>query len=124
VLINIVIVGIGGFSGSILRYLITLYASKSGLSIFPWGTTIVNVVGSIIIGLIFGLFDRGWNISPEARLLLTTGFCGGFTTFSTFSFEFIKLLEDGELLIAFTYMFANILLSTFLCLIVYRFFRG
>lgn len=100
---DILLVGIGGLFGSVLRYLVSIIASTYLTSPFPYATFAVNVTGCFLIGVIFAVSDRGQLISPEWRILLTTGFCGGFTTFSTFSFESVKLLQDGE----FMYSFAN-----------------
>jgi CrcB protein len=82
----ILAIGIGSFIGGILRYLLSLFIQNKFLSAFPFGTMSVNILGCFLIGLVFGLSDRG-NISMEARLFLATGFLGGFTTFSAFSNE-------------------------------------
>ena len=77
---------IGGGVGSVLRYLaqISINERMSGIGFpFSWGTFIVNIAGSLLIGLFYSISER-WNLSMEMRLLLTTGLCGGFTTFSTF----------------------------------------
>ena len=84
---NILLVALGGAMGSVCRYLI----SKMITSAFPWGTFSVNIIGSLLIGLLVGLSSRE-TISPEMKLLLVTGFCGGFTTFSTFANESFAML--------------------------------
>ena len=104
---NILLVGLGGFIGSILRYLVAVLIAAQPSSGFPLATFAVNIIGCFLIGILFGLSDRGNIVSPEWRIFLTTGFCGGFTTFSTFSYESIKLLQDGEIL----YLSLNIVLS-------------
>ena len=104
---SFLLVGIGGFVGSVLRYWLSLFIGQHLVSTFPFGTFVVNVIGCFLIGLLAGLSDRGSLISPEVRLLLTTGFCGGFTTFSTFSYESMSLLKDGELM----FLAANVALS-------------
>ena len=104
---SFLLVGIGGFVGSVLRYWLSLFIGQHLVSTFPFGTFVVNVIGCFLIGLLAGLSDRGSLISPEVRLLLTTGFCGGFTTFSTFSYESMALLKDGELM----FLAANVGLS-------------
>ena len=89
---------IGGGVGSVLRYLaqISINERMSGIGFpFSWGTFIVNIAGSLLIGLFYSISER-WNLSMEMRLLLTTGLCGGFTTFSTFSNDGLSLLR-GEL---------------------------
>ncbi|SFF07163.1 fluoride efflux transporter CrcB [Thermophagus xiamenensis] len=93
---TILIAGIGGFVGTVFRYLISRYVQITVASTFPWGTLIVNIVGSFLIGLFFGIAEKGTFMSPEWRLLLTVGFCGGFTTFSTFSNDALLLLENRE----------------------------
>lgn len=104
----ILLVGSGGFLGSVLRYLLSKYIESTWLSSFPFGTFGVNIIGCLIIGLIYGLSIK--NIaSGEIRLLLATGFCGGFTTFSSFSYEFLTLLQDGQLWYAFLYSFCSLL---------------
>ena len=103
-------VGIGGFVGSVLRYLVSLGFAAWSASPFPYATFTVNVVGCFLIGILFALSERGNVLSPEWRIFLTTGFCGGFTTFSTFSYESLRLAQDGELL----YLFANVGLSVVL----------
>ena len=88
---------IGGGVGSVLRYLaqISINERMSGIGFpFSWGTFIVNIAGSLLIGLFYSISER-WNLSMEMRLLLTTGLCGGFTTFSTFSNDGLSLLR-GE----------------------------
>ncbi len=93
---NIILIGIGGGTGSILRYLTSLYISRHFPSYFPFGTFAVNVIGCLIIGIAYGLSVRYSAISPSVRLFLTTGFCGGFTTFSAFAYENVKLLEQSN----------------------------
>lgn len=85
----------GGAVGSVCRYLL----SSVHMASFPWGTLTVNVLGSLLIGLLAGLSGRGL-LSPELKLLLVTGFCGGFTTFSTFANESFGMMKAGEVLTA------------------------
>ena len=88
---------IGGGVGSVLRYLaqISINERMSGIGFpFSWGTFIVNIAGSFLIGFFYSISER-WNLSMEMRLFLTTGLCGGFTTFSTFSNDGLSLLR-GE----------------------------
>lgn len=98
----LLLVGLGGFLGSVARYLTQQRVSKWMPVIFPYGTLTVNIAGSFLIGILYGMMDRNNLMSPEWRLFLATGFCGGFTTFSTFSYETIALLREGE------YAFAGI----------------
>ena len=94
---EILYIFIGGGTGSVLRYLAQLKVNEqmncTG-SPFSWGTFMVNIIGSLLIGLFYSLSER-WNLSMEIRLLLTVGLCGGFTTFSTFSNDGLNLLK-GE----------------------------
>jgi CrcB protein len=106
---SIILVGIGGFIGSVARYLAAVLFAGQISSVFPFATLTVNIVGCFLIGIIFELSDRGSILSPEWRILLTTGFCGGFTTFSTFSYESLRLMQDGEYL----YLAAYVLISVF-----------
>ena len=110
-MMNIVIVGLGGFIGASTRYLISLYASKLFTSKIPIGTLTVNILGSLIIGIVMELTLKTSLISPHMKLFLTTGFLGGLTTFSTFSYETMELIEKGELLLAIFNIALNLLLS-------------
>jgi len=104
---NIFLVAFGGLLGSVARYLVAVLFAAQFTSSFPLATFTVNISGCFIIGILFALSDRGNILSPEWRIFLTTGFCGGFTTFSTFSYESIKLMQDGE----FFYVGLNVVLS-------------
>ena len=91
---------IGGGTGSVLRYIISMLWQHVSLHpkcegvVFPWATFVANIVGCLLIGVFYQYSER-WGLSIEARLLLTTGLCGGFTTFSTFSYEGVALLNAG-----------------------------
>jgi len=93
---TLLMIGSGGFLGSISRYLISRYFQNIFLSAFPWGTFIVNITGCLLIGILYGIFSRSGYLSPEWRLFLTVGFCGGFTTFSTFANENFLLMKEGD----------------------------
>lgn len=117
---TITLVGIGGAIGSILRYLASTGIQNKFLSAFPYGTMFVNISGCFLIGIIYALAARS-NISPEWRLLLATGICGGYTTFSTFSYESMSLLRDGEIFYATAYITVSVvlgLLATFLPILI------
>ncbi|HQO49875.1 MAG TPA: fluoride efflux transporter CrcB [Bacteroidales bacterium] len=93
---SILIIGFGGFLGTIFRFLVSRYFQFYYTSAFPWGTFTVNILGSLLIGIIYGISERGNVLSPEWRLFLTVGICGGFTTFSSFSNEAYLLLQGKE----------------------------
>ena len=98
----IILVGIGGFAGSVGRYLIAQLVQGNLLTSFPFGTMTVNILGCFIIGMIYALSMKG-SMPAEYRVLLATGFCGGFTTFSSFSYESMTLMQDGQFLYASLY---------------------
>ncbi|HCO66813.1 MAG TPA: fluoride efflux transporter CrcB [Dysgonomonas sp.] len=115
---NILIVGFGGAAGSILRYLTSAVMARHDnynnyLGIFPWATFTVNILGCILIGLFIGLSGRSEILSPELKLLLITGFCGGYTTFSTFSSENLFLFSNGFYGILTAYVLLSIILGFF-----------
>jgi CrcB protein len=90
------LVGVGSFLGGGLRFVVSKYIQNAVEYSFPLGTLIVNLAGCFIIGLLYALFDRGNLINPDYRLFLTVGFCGGFTTFSTFMNENFQLLKSAN----------------------------
>jgi len=90
------IIGTGSFIGGVLRYLISKLIQNSMISSFPFGTFVVNILGCFLIGVIYGLSEKGHYISTEWKMFLTVGFCGGFTTFSTFANENVSMLRDGN----------------------------
>ena len=105
----------GGAVGSALRYLIGGAIQRSSASGYPVGTMVVNVAGCFLIG-VFVRYLLNMQTSAELRALLVVGFCGGFTTFSTFSFETVGLIEGGEYARAATYIVGSVvlcLLATF-----------
>lgn len=107
-------VAIGGMIGSALRYLISGTASKYFGS-FPVGTLIVNIVGGLLIGFIMEASTSFWPISANMRIFLTTGVMGGLTTFSTFSYETISFLSEGEFLMGGLNAGLNLFLALFAC---------
>lgn len=93
---SILWVGFGGFIGSVARFLIARYFQENVASVFPWSTFIVNITGSLLIGIIFGFSEKSDLLSAEMRLFLAVGICGGFTTFSTFSNDAFILMRNQE----------------------------
>lgn len=107
---NFLLVFIGGGFGSGLRYIISISLSQYA-KIFPYSTFLVNAIGCLLIGLIMGYSQKEYSISQNQMLLLTTGFCGGFTTFSTFAKENLKLIEDGEIFNFSIYLLGSIIIG-------------
>ena len=93
---TLMIAGTGGFIGTILRFLVSRYFQENTLSLFPWGTMTVNISGSLLIGIFYGLSERGNFLSPDVRIFLTVGLCGGYTTFSTLANDSFILLQEKE----------------------------
>lgn len=95
---SILLVGLGSALGGIARYGISLLLARLFGETFPWGTLCVNVTGSFVIGFFFTMTGVGgrWLVSPEWRIFVTVGICGGYTTFSSFSLQTLALLRDGE----------------------------
>ena len=104
---DILLVGVGGFAGSVARYLVSVLVASQAALVFPLATFLVNVFGCFLIGVLFQTAERGQMLSTELKLLLMTGFCGGFTTFSAFSVENVQLMQKGE----FVFAAGNIILS-------------
>jgi|APThiThiocy_cv2_1041547.scaffolds.fasta_scaffold30563_4 CrcB protein len=101
-------VALGGAVGSIGRYLAGIGVGKLFGSGFPWGTLIINIAGSFLIGVLVESFALRWNLPQAARVFLTVGICGGFTTFSTFSLESALMIERGELGSAAAYIVGSV----------------
>ncbi len=107
----ILAVAAGGATGSVMRYLVGIWSGKLFGTNFPWGTLIINVTGSFLIGAFVGLFASKWDLPQAARIFLTVGICGGYTTFSTFSLDAWVLMERGETLASAAYMIGSVVLS-------------
>ena len=112
-MLNYILVSAGAAIGGALRYGISTYIQKNISVIFPYGTLVVNIVGSFFLGIVMFYLNEKELIGNEFRLFLTIGFCGGFTTFSTFSFETLNLFRDSEFGLA----IYNVLLNVVLCLL-------
>lgn len=100
---SLFIVGAGGFLGSTARYLAAVLMSRNTDSTFPYSTFIVNITGCLLIGLVYGCGEKYSWLTPEWRLFLATGFCGGYTTFSAFAYENTSLLHKADYLTFATY---------------------
>jgi fluoride exporter len=118
---TLLLVGTGGFLGSISRFLTSRFMQSYFPSAFPFGTFVVNISGCFLIGLIYGLSERSSLLTSGWKLFLAVGFCGGFTTFSTFANENLALLRDGEVLNFLLYTGLSVFLgiaATFLGVII------
>lgn len=104
------LVGLGGFAGSVARYGLSITSQRFSFE-WPIGTLAANVLGCLAIGVIAGLSARAETISPEARLALATGFCGGFTTMSSLIYETAEMIRASEYLHAALYIAVSVLLS-------------
>lgn len=109
-MLNCLLVGLGGFCGAVLRYLISLIPIKNPES-FPINTFIINIVGAFAIGCIAFAVSKNESFDPKLLLFLKVGICGGFTTFSTFSLETAQLLKGGSVATALIYVLASVVLS-------------
>ena len=107
---HLALVFIGGGTGSMARYLLGKFLNNSTTGI-PYGTFLANILGSLLIGLILGYFAKSENLSQETTLLLATGFCGGFTTFSTFAYESHLFLKSGDFISFAAYALASIVVG-------------
>ena len=110
-MLEVMWVAIGGAIGSVARYLVSTWAAARFGAEFPYGTLIVNITGCFIIGAFLTLATERLSISPYWRLFITVGFVGGMTTFSSFSYETIHLLQEAEMLRAFYNVGLNILVG-------------
>ncbi len=114
---------IGGALGTLFRYWVSDYAIKLFDSIFPWGTFIVNLFGSLLIGICWGFFEKG-QLNINTRLFLFVGLFGGFTTFSSFSLESLNLLKTGHAGTAILYMLSSNILGLLFVYLGYIFGRS
>lgn len=105
-----ILVGLGGFVGSVSRYGLSIACRRFTME-WPLGTLAANLLACLLIGVITELSARGETISPEVRLALATGFCGGFSTMSTLVYETVEMLRSGEVLHAVTYAGGTFLLG-------------
>ena len=106
---NFLIVGLGGATGSMLRYGVQKIFNVQGAAVFPAGTLLVNIAGCFLIGILWSLISRTLTWNDEMKLLLMTGFCGGFTTFSAFTLEGIGLLKENKTSLFFIYVITSVI---------------
>ena len=112
---SLLIIGIGGFFGSIGRYLFAHWIYRWFEPVFPLSTLVVNILGSLLIGIIYSLSEKGALMPAEWRIFLTVGLLGGFTTFSTFTFEMVVMLRDGQYFNVFSYALLSVFASLAAC---------
>ena len=94
---TVLLIGFGGFIGTMLRYLTSVFFTKNYSSaLIPYGTFAVNIFGCLVIGFIYGLSEKYQFLTPQWRLFLATGICGGYTTFSAFAYENISMLQQSN----------------------------
>ena len=110
ILKNTVFIGCGSFIGGAARYLVSIAMKTVGKG-FPWGTLVVNLVGCLVIGLLWGFFSKNSSESSSWALFLTIGLCGGFTTFSTFSKEALMMLQSGNYMGLLAYVGISVLVG-------------
>ena len=116
--------GFGGMAGSMLRYGIGVATVRHFSNPFPTGTFIINSIGCLLIGIIMALSEKAGWLPREYRVLLSVGFCGGFTTFSAFAWENIKLIQNGSWTVAATYIFSSVLSGLLLTWVGYQFSKN
>jgi fluoride exporter len=104
-------IAIGSALGGVARYLLGGLIQRLSGGTFPTGTLLINVTGSFLLGFLYRYASESAAITPEVRAMLTIGFCGGYTTFSTFTYETARLLEDGETVRALAYIGLSVCLS-------------
>ena len=101
---SILLVGVGSFIGGAMRYWLSTLIKTSFHTTFPWQTIIVNLIGCFVIGMFIGIFNRIGSSSNSMSLLLTTGLCGGFTTFSAFAKEGMQMIQSNDITAFFFYI--------------------
>jgi CrcB protein len=104
-------IAIGSALGGVARYLLGGLIQRLTGGTFPTGTLVINVTGSFLLGLLYRYASESAAITPEVRAMLTIGFCGGYTTFSSFTYETVRLLEDGETARAVAYIVLSMCVS-------------
>ena len=108
---TILLVGIGGFLGANTRYLLDQWVTNRWPMFFPWGTFIINLSGSFILGFFMAFAEQRPWVSREMRLLFAVGFVGAYTTFSTYAYQSLRLAQDGQMALAALYIIASVMLG-------------
>jgi CrcB protein len=108
---TIILVGLGGAIGSILRYLSGWFASKYFQGSFPISTLVINILGSLLIGVFIGILAKFYPENHPLKFLLIIGFCGGFTTFSSFAVENYNLFQNQQQFSAYIYIITSVILT-------------
>lgn len=121
---NLLFVAMGGMLGSVSRYLIQSSIVKSWPTIFPYGTFTVNLLGSFLIGVLLAMGSRYDWLNQETRLLLVVGFCGSFTTFSTFAYDGLKLIQEGHYFQLAMYFALSLIAGVFLVWLGFYLFKS
>jgi CrcB protein len=104
-------IGVGGFFGAVARYQLDTLITRHYRGAFPWGTLVVNLSGSFLLGVVFTMTSGRLDASPALRAALTVGFIGAYTTFSTFSLQAVRLTEEGEVAVALGYVAASVVVG-------------
>jgi CrcB protein len=108
-------IGLGGFAGANARYVLGRAIMSRTESTFPYGTFVVNITGSLLIGVLLTLLTERWIGDPAWRLVIIIGFLGGYTTFSSYTFEAVRLFQDGQAFRALTYVVGSNVLGLLAC---------
>jgi CrcB protein len=110
-LLKYVMVGVGGCLGSVLRFWLGSYIGTRMGTRFPYGTFVINVTGSFLVGFVFALLTTKTHWSPNRRYLIPIGFIGGYTTFSSFEYETLRTIQDGQIGLGFVYVGLSVVLG-------------
>ena len=110
---TLLLIAFGGGIGSALRYLTSVVVQKYYANVFPLATLLTNVLGCFIIGILMGLFEKNQVVTSDLKWLFVTGFCGGYTTFSTFGYENISLFQNNNSALAFLYIGGSVFMGLF-----------
>ena len=110
-MLKYLLVGIGGCLGSILRFWLGSYISGKMGTRFPYGTLVINITGSFLLGVVFALLTARTNWNPYWRYLIPIGFIGGYTTFSSFEYETLRMIQDGQMGLGLLYVATSVVIG-------------